>query len=267
MLLITPIKPKLMENILDEQLEENEILKPIPLVIYLLMAALFIFFIGNISFAQSLPYAMLIQNIGAVSVLIIGVSSIKLLKEKKDVQMNFYLGLFLFSSFSKIAARFMDYEHPLRLLLSVGERFFLLAILLVLMRYFVLERPQKTILNVLKYPVLVSIPMWIIGTILRTLSWPFGSEVLVLSVLFFFLGSVLMLILKLKEGQPRIRIINFCLVLMVNLFIFGVLFKMQSWPYASELLNFSFIGGTLALVLKLMQNDKLQKKQAKELEA
>jgi len=30
-----------MENILDEQLEEKEILKPIPLIIYLFMVAIF----------------------------------------------------------------------------------------------------------------------------------------------------------------------------------------------------------------------------------
>jgi hypothetical protein len=197
-------------------------------------------------------------------ILVTGLFSIKLLREKKDTYLNLYLGLFLFASFSKIVARFINYESPLTTLLRRGERFFIFAVLLILMRYFTLRRPKKTSLNFIKYPLLVTVPMWIVGIVFRMQSWPYASEILTVSVFVFLLGTIIMLILKLKREQPALLVINLWLVLMVNMFVFGMLFKIQSWPFASEMLNYSFLGGTLGLMFKLMQKQGLQKKQEEE---
>lgn len=250
-----------MEDILDEPLEKQKALKPIPLVLYFLMTAIFIYFLNILFAIQSWPYRSIIREIGIFSILITGVLSIKVFREKKDTYLNFYWGLFLVAGFSKMAIRFVDYGNPIRIFLSIGERFFILAILLALMRYFVLRRPNKSSLNIIKYPLLFTIPMWIVGFLFKIQSWPFASEILTVSAFVFLLGTVLMLVLKLKKERPALRIVNVWLVLMANLLIFGALFKIQSWPYASEMLNYSVLGGGLGLLLKFMQERKLQKEQ------
>lgn len=248
-----------MENILDEQLEEKEILKPIPSIIYLFMATVFIYFLGSLFIIQSWPYGALIRNVGALSIVLIGGLSLPVFKEKKDAYLNFYCILFVVGGLSKIMLRSMAYNDPIAVLLNFGAQFFVIGILLTLNRYFALRRPKKTSLNIIRYPLLVVIPIWIIGFFFKMQSWPFASEILTVSVFLFFLGTIIMLIRHLKKEVPALRGVTIWLVLMVNMLIAGILFKMQAWPYASELISISFLGGALGIMFKLMQQQKLLK--------
>lgn len=253
-----------MENILDEQLEEKEILKPIPLIIYLFMVAIFIYFLNILFTIQSWPNASMIREIGTVSILITGVLSFKEFKAQNDTYLIFYWCLLLFGGLSKIAMVFIPYQNSMMIVLAVGSRVFVLGTLLTLIRYFVLRRPKKTSLNIIRYPLLFVTPILMIGSFFKMQSWPYASEMLTISAFLFFLGTMIMLIRKLKEEVPALRIVTVLLVLMANMFAFGLLFKIQSWPYASELFNFSFVGIALGIMFKYMQEQKIQKEQEKE---
>jgi hypothetical protein len=253
-----------MEPILDEQLDEQEILKPIPLVIYLFMLAIFIYFLSILFTIQSWPNRSMIREIGTFSILITGVLSFKVFKAKNDTYLIFYWCLLLFGGLSKIAILFIPYQNPMMGVLNIGSRVFVLGTLLTLIRYFVLRRPKKTSLNIIRYPLFFVTPIFIIGSFFKVQSWPYASEMLTISVFLFFLGTIIMLIRQLKEEVPALRIVTVWLVFIANTFAFGVLFKIQSWPYASELLNFSFVGITLGLMFKFILQQKLQKEQETE---
>jgi hypothetical protein len=248
-----------MEDILDEQLEESKI--KIPLVIYLFMTAIFIYFLGSLIVVQSWPYGRVIQFVGTLSILITGGLVFKLFKAKSDLFLNLYWGVFMYGGFSTIAIRFVAYDTPLRPLLDLGGRFFIIAVLLALSRYFVVERPRKTSLNIIRYPLLATIPMWVISILFKMQSWSYASEMITISAFVFLLGTVIMLILKLKMEVPILRPITVWLVIMINMLVFGCLFKIQSWPYGSELITVSFFGGVLGIMIKLMQQQKLLKEQ------
>ena len=250
-----------MDDILDEQLKQEELFERIPLMIYLFMVAVFIFILGSVVFMQFGAYGKDIQNIGILCLLITGVLSFKIFKEQKDRYLNFYWGLFLFTSFSTIAIQFGAYESPIRELLYVGEQCLIPAVLLSLMRYFILRRPQKTFLNIMIYPLLLTTPMWMASRVCRITWWPYASELLVIGALVFLGGTSIMTILKLRKENPALRVLNLWIIAMTNLFVFGLLFKIQSWPNASELLITSFLGGSLGFMLKFIQQQAKQKKQ------
>lgn len=253
-----------MEDILDEKLEKQEILKPIPLVIYLFMVAIFIYFLSILFTIQSWPNTSLIRAIGTFSILITGALSFKVFKAQNDTYLIFYWCLLLFGGLSKIAILFIPYQNPIMVVLAIGSRVFALGTLLTLMRYFVSRRSKKTSLNIIRYPLLFVTPILIVRSFFKVQSWPYASEMLTISVFLFLLGTIIMLILKLKEEVPALRIVTVWLVFIANTFAFAVLFKIQSWPYASELLNFSFVGIALGLIFKFIQQQKLQKKQEEE---
>jgi hypothetical protein len=257
-------KTRTMENILDEQLDEQEILKPIPLIIYLFMVAIFIYFLSILFTIQSWPNRSMIRAIGTFSILITGVLSFKEFKAKNDTYLIFYWCLLLFGGLSKIAILFIPYQTSMMIVLAIGSRVFVLGTVLTLIRYFVLRRPKKTSLNIIRYPLLFVTPILIAGSFFKMQSWPYASEMLTVSVFLFFLGTIIMLIRKLREEIPALRIVTVWLVLVANVFGFGVLFKIQSWPYASELLNFSFVGIALGIMFKYIQEQKLQKEQEQE---
>ncbi|MBL4650878.1 MAG: hypothetical protein JKY03_14190 [Aureispira sp.] len=257
-----------MEDILDEklegQLDEQEILKPIPLVIYFFMLAIFIYFLSILFTIQSWPNTSLIRAIGTFSILITGALSFKVFKAKNDNYLIFYWCLLLFGGLSKIAMLFIPYQNPMLVVLAIGSRVFVLGTLLTLMRYFVLRRPKKTSLNIIRYPLFFVTPILIVGSFFKMQAWPYASEMLTISVFLFFIGTMVMLIRQLKKEILALRIVTVWLVLMANLFAFAVLFKIQSWPYASEMLNFSFVGIFLGFMFKFIQQQKLQKKQTEE---
>lgn len=253
-----------MENILDEQLEEKEILKPVPLIIYLFMVAIFIYFLNILFTIQSWPNASMIREIGTVSILITGVLSFKEFKAKNDTYLIFYWCLLLYGGLSKIAIVFIPYQNSIGVVLVIGSRIFVLGTLLTLFRYFVLRRSKKTSLNIIRYPLLFVTPILIVGNFFKMQSWPYASEILIISVFLFLLGTIIMLIRKLKEEIPALRVITVWLVLVANTFAFGLLFKIQSWPYASELLSLSFVGIALGIIFKYIQEEKIQKEQEEE---
>lgn len=253
-----------MEDLLDEQLDEQEILKPIPLVIYFFMLAIFIYFLSILFTIQSWPNSSMIRAIGTFSILITGALSFKVFKAKNDTYLIFYWCLLLFGGLSKIAILFIPYQNPMMIVLAIGSRVFVLGTLLTLMRYFVSRRPKKTSLNIIRYPLFFVTPILIVGGFFKIQSWPYASEMLTIGVFLFLLGTIIMLILKLKEERPALRIATVWLVFVGNLFAFAVLFKIQSWPYASEMLSFSFVGIFLGFMFKFIQQQKLQKKQEEE---
>lgn len=250
-----------MKDILDEQLEEREVLEPIPLVIYALIVAVLIFLTGALFKIQSWPYSSEINLIGIFSIVIIGIFSFKAFKIKNDLYLNMYYFFFLLGGFSKIILLFIPYRNTIWTVLNLCGFFFIIGLLLTLTRYFTLRRPQKTSLNIIRYPLLLVTPIWIIGFFFKIQSWPYASEMLTISVFLFLLGTILMVILKLKKENPAFRLITVWLVLMANILALGLLFKIQSWPYASELISSSFVGGVLGIIVKLMQQQKLLKEQ------
>jgi hypothetical protein len=254
-----------MDDILDEKIEQKELFQAIPLVIYLFMTAVFIHLLGNLFIIQSWPHGRSIRTVGTLAIVVTGLLSLHVFKEKKDRLLNIYCFVFLFGGIVKLTGGFIAYDHPLRFVLNLGERFFFIGVLFTLTRYFTLRKKGKTSLKIILYPLFVVVPMWIIGVVFKMQSWPYASEILTISVPVFLLGTIIMSMIELRKEALVLRLITAWLVLMVNLLIIGCLFKIQAWPYASELINGSFLGGTLGFVFKLIQEQKILKQQAEEI--
>lgn len=261
-----------MENILDEQLKERKVLERTPLVIYFLITAIFIYLIGVLFKIQSWPYGTQLVLIGIFAIVITGVFSFKAFKAKNDFYLNLFYFLFLLGGFSTIMQMFVNYNYQMFVNynnnfigtgLNFGAMFFKAGVLLTLVRYFTLKRTQKASLNIIRYPLLVVIPIWIIGFFFKMQSWPYGSELLTISVFVFLVGTIIMLILRYKKELQEFRLITVWFVIMANMLALGLLFKVQSWPYALELIMSSFFGGALGIMFKLMKQQKLLKEQEK----
>lgn len=253
-----------MDDILDEKIEKKEFYQPIPSVIYLFMTAVFIHLLGNLFIIQSWLHGRNIRVVGTLAIVVTGLFSLKVFKEKKDRLLNIYSFVFLFGGIVKLIRGFIASDLPLAFVLNLGERFFFIGVLFTLTRYFALRKKGKTSLNIILYPLFVVIPMWIIGMLFKIQSWPYASEILTISVPVFLLGTIIMSMIELRKEALVLRLITAWLVLMVNLLIIGCLFKIQAWSYASELINGSFLGGTLGFVFKLIQEQKILKQQAAE---
>lgn len=242
-----------MEDILDAQLDKKQ--KVVPRVIYLFMASVLIYFLGLTLGLQGLFFNKVFQVLFGVTIILMiltGLFSIKTFYQTKDSLLTFCILLFLIG----IGIRLVDFFGHFLYLGSSGMHLlielFSVAAVLMIMRYFILRRVQKTPLNKTWYPLFFVISIWMVGLLFKIQSWPYATEILTTSVLLFLVGIIIMLILKLKKEKPALNIINAWLVLMVIMFVFGFVFKMQSWYSGPELIVLPFLGGIIGFILKLM---------------
>lgn len=253
-----------MEDILDEYQQEEQAPEPIPIVIYTLLASVFIYLIGVVLRVQSWPYGYETRAIGHICILITGILSLGVFNACKDSYLKIYNFLFLFGGLSTVLRYFIILNYPLREIFSIGSNFFIVGVFLTLSRYFTLRRPQQKSSNIISFPLLVISPILAIGVLFRIQSWPYGSELITISAFIFLLGTIFMLFLRLGLEALELRLVTVWLVLMANIMAFGILFKIQSWPYASELLTIAFLGGILGVIFKLMQQQRMLKKTKEE---
>ncbi len=95
-----------------------------------------------------------------------------------------------------------------------------------------------SIWTLFKWPLLLFLPFWVIGALFKIQSWPYASELLTIGMLVFLFVSMLVVIFRtISEKSLAVFAYSFFGLASVNLFIIGALFKIQSWPYASELLT------------------------------
>lgn len=253
-----------MEEILDEHLKKEKVLEPIPIVIYTLIASIFIYLIGVVLRFQSWPYGYETRAIGHICILITGIGSLKVFMDCKDSFLKFYSFLFLFGGLSTVLKYVVFIDYPLRGILNLGGSFFMIGVFLTLSRYFTLRRPQKKSLSIISFPLLITSPIITAGILFKIQSWPYGSELITIAAFVFFFGTIIMLFFRLSLEAPELRQVTVWLVLMANIMAFGALFKIQSWPYAAELLLISFLGGALGVMYKLTKQQKMLKQQQQE---
>lgn len=93
---------------------------------------------------------------------------------------------------------------------------------------------------ILKVILLINTSVILIGVLFRLQSWPYASEMITTSLL--SIGFIYALyILCLKNVSGIVKLILFINSLFTGVLAIGMLFRIQSWPYGSELVIVGFI--------------------------
>jgi len=225
-----------------------------PLIIALVMAyvGLLIGFMGKV---MSYPSSEIIF-IATIAVILICMIAYPLKafqpnKEKKDLWINFFHVLLLVAALSRFYSFFDPfYNFVLR---GIGKLLELWAIIFFV-RYFQV-RSGKTNVEITQYPFLAILPLWIVGFVFKMQSWPYASEMLTISVLIHWIASIAVIIyLVIKKKIDLLS--HFVYLIGVNILFTGILFKIQSWPYATLLLQAGFVIVLLRWILLLFSKNE-----------
>jgi competence protein ComGC len=130
------------------------------------------------------------------------------------------------------------------------------------LHYYAKIHNKISALSFFRYPVYIAAPFYIIGVLFKTMSWVYASELLVIStLLFLFTGSIAFISFLIKQKGKHLWT-NTITMIMAFSFAIGVLFKFQSWPYASELILLFVILLFVRIILFLIESPKMNKNQS-----
>lgn len=238
------MNPKLdMNEILDHEPQKEQGAVPILIVGFTL--SVFIRLIGSVFILQNWFYARELIAVSSFMMLLFWILSLKIFRQKKDGYLRFYSFLFGSGVIVKIVSTIFGLQAWGFNWLFLGGIFFELGALLLLIRYYLLFYQLNTSTTILTYPFLISSPVFVIGLVFKFESWRYASELIVLGGLLFVLTAMFLLIRILLKREVSNKGIKSLLLIAAMILIIGIVFKIQSWPFAMELITV----GLLSLLL------------------
>lgn len=169
----------------------------------------------------------------------------KTFHQKEDSNKVLYLLYFLFfvGTLANVLDRwFFDTNYYSYLLLNIfGSIIAWIGAIMLPLHYRARVYGKKSIFGFLQYPVWLTAPFYLTGMVFKTQSWPYASELLTIGTMVFLLSATIAFILHQLKHKRENLWINLISFLAAILCLTGTLFKIQMWPFATEIL-FTGIG-------------------------
>ncbi len=253
-----------MEDILDEQVPIQEF-KPQPLIITLFLFAVGIRLFEIFFKLYSWSYGSEFLLAGSFSIFLTGTIAFftkAFYPSRGDLKISIYFGFF----FIGFGAQLIHFYHLSQMsftpiYIRSLRPLFELGTILLLLRYYTRNKGAYLSIEVLKWPFNLTVPLMTVGLIFKFQSWPYASEMITLATLFFFITSTISFFWITSSKKLLTRGFPFLNVVTANLFYFGSLFKIQSWPFASELLFLAAIFILISSILHVFSHIRKNKEE------
>lgn len=214
--------------------------KPIHPLVMALLAAYVGLLMGFVGKVMSYPSSE-VTFIATVTIVIICLIAYPLKAfQPNEEKRDFWISCFHFLVFVAAMSRFYSFFDPFYnfILRGTGKLLELWGIIL-LVRYFRV-RSGNTSFEITQYPFLAVLPLWIIGFVFKMQSWPGASEMITISVLLHWGASIAVIVYLIIKRKANF-LSHFIYLIGVNVLFTGALFKIQSWPGATIILQAGFI--------------------------